>query len=130
MSQSTRKGAEARLVEFQQRDPHAGAFTQREEVMDVLHERYAGIDVHKNLIVACRWIVIGGTVDKETRSFGATTRELQELAVWLREKEIVEIAMESTGVYWIPVWNVLEEEGFKLCPVNPAHFKNVPGRQS
>jgi len=98
--------------------------------MDVLHERCAGIDVHKNLIVACRWVVTGGTVDKETRSFGATTRELQELAVWLREKEIVEIAMESTGVYWIPVWNVLEEEAFKLCLVNPAHFKNVPGRKS
>lgn len=98
--------------------------------MDVLHERCAGIDVHKNLIVACRWIVTGGTVDKETRSFGATTRELHELAAWLREKEIVEIAMESTGVYWIPVWNVLEEESFKLCLVNPAHFKNVPGRKS
>lgn len=98
--------------------------------MDVLHERCAGIDVHKNLIVACRLITTGGTVDKETRSFGATTRELQELGAWLREKEIVEIAMESTGVYWIPVWNVLEEEGFKLCLVNPAHFKNVPGRKS
>lgn len=98
--------------------------------MDVLHERCAGIDVHKNLIVACCWIVTRGTVDKETRSFGATTRELQELGTWLREKEIVEIAMESTGVYWIPVWNVLEEEGFTLCLVNPAHFKNVPGRKS
>lgn len=98
--------------------------------MDVLHERCAGIDVHKNLIVACRWIVTGGTVDKDTKSFGATTRELQELAAWLREKDIVEIAMESTGVYWIPVWNVLEEESFKLCLVNPAHFKNVPGRKS
>lgn len=98
--------------------------------MDVLHARCAGIDVHKKLIVACRWVVTGGTVDKEIKSFGATTRELQELATWLREKEIVEIAMESTGVYWIPVWNVLEEEGFKLCLVNPAHFKNVPGRKS
>ena len=130
MSQSTHEGAEARLVEFQQRDPHAGAVLKEEEVMDVLHERCAGIDVHKDLIVACRWIVTGGTVDKETRSFGATTRELQELAAWLKEKEIIELAMESTGVYWIPVWNVLEEEGFKLCLVNPAHFKNVPGRKS
>ena len=49
--------------------------------MDTLHERCAGIDVHKNLIVACRWVVTGGTVDKEIKSFGATTRELQE-RIW------------------------------------------------
>lgn len=130
MSQSTREGAEARLVDFQQRDPHAGALSKEEEVMDVLHERCAGIDVHKDLIVACRWVLTGGKVDKEIKSFGSRTHDLQELAAWLGEKQIVEVAMESTGVYWIPVWNVLEEEGFRLCLVNPAHFKNVPGRKS
>ena len=66
--------------------------------MDVLHDRCAGIDVHKDLIVACRWIVTRGTIDKETRSFGATTRELQELAAWLRVKEVVGVAMWERGV--------------------------------
>lgn len=98
--------------------------------MDVLHERCAGLDVHKDLIVACRWITIGGTIERDLRSFDAKMSGLLELAAWLKEKEIVEVVMESTGVYWIPVWNVLEEEGFKLCLVNPAHVKNVPGRKS
>ena len=98
--------------------------------MDVFHKRCAGLDVHKDMIVACRWTDTGGTVERDLRSFDAKMSGLLELAAWLKEKEIVEVVMESTGVYWIPVWNVLEEDGFKLCLVNPAHFKNVPGRKS
>jgi transposase len=98
--------------------------------MDVFHERCAGLDVHKDLLVACRRITTGGTVERDIRSFDAKMSGLLELAAWLKEKDIVEVVMEATGVYWIPVWNVLEEEGFKLCLVNPAHFKNVPGRKS
>jgi transposase len=98
--------------------------------MEVLHERCAGLDVHKDLIVACRWITIGTKVEKDIESFGTKTRELQRLAGWLREKEIVEVVMEATGIYWVPVWNVLEEEGFKLSLANPMHVKAVPGRKS
>ncbi len=99
--------------------------------MEVLHPRCAGLDVHKDVIVVCRrQVTAGGAVRKEVRSFGATTRALLELAAWVREWEITEVVMESTGVYWIPVWNVLEDHGFKLTLVNPQHIKNVPGRKS
>src|SRR5690606_793871 len=57
-------------------------------------------------------------------------RGLEELAAWLGEVGITEVVMEATGVYWIPVWNVLEEQGFALTLVNPQHIKNVPGRKS
>ena len=98
--------------------------------MEVLHPRCAGLDVHKDIIVACRRQVDGRGVRQDVQSFDATTRGLLELAAWIGEWEITEVVMESTGVYWIPVWNVLEEQGFKLTLVNPQHVKNVPGRKS
>lgn len=98
--------------------------------MEVLHPRCAGLDVHKDLIVACRRRIANGKIESEVQSFDATTRGLTELATWLGEFEIVQVVMESTGVYWIPVWNVLEEQGFTLTLVNPQHIKNVPGRKS
>lgn len=98
--------------------------------MEVLHQKCAGLDVHKDIIVACRRVVEGADLRSEVRSFGATTRGLEELAAWLGEVGITEVVMEATGVYWIPVWNVLEEQGFALTLVNPQHIKNVPGRKS
>lgn len=98
--------------------------------MEVLHPRCAGLDVHKDIIVACRRRVDGRSVQQDVQSFDATTRGLLELAAWIGEWEITDVVMESTGVYWTPVWNVLEEEGFKLTLVNPQHVKNVPGRKS
>jgi transposase len=75
--------------------------------MNVLHERCAGLDVHKQTVVACRRVMVGARVVREVRSFPTTTRGLLALADWLREAGCTQVAMESTGVYWKPVWHVL-----------------------
>jgi transposase len=97
--------------------------------MNVLHERCAGLDVHKQTVVACRRVTAAARVVREVRSFPTTTRGLLGLADWLREVGCTQVAMESTGVYWKPVWHVLEGE-FELVLANAAHIKNVPGRKS
>ena len=97
--------------------------------MNVLHERCAGLDVHKETVVACRRVMEGAEVKREVRSFPTTTRGLLGLADWLREAGCTHVAMEATGVYWKPVWHVLEGE-FELVLANAAHIKNVPGRKS
>ena len=97
--------------------------------MNVLYERCAGLDVHKQTVVACRRVVAGAQVVREVRSFPTTTRGLLVLADWLREAGCTQVAMESTGVYWKPVWHVLEGE-FELVLANAAHIRNVPGRKS
>jgi transposase len=93
--------------------------------MERLHERCAGLDVHKKTVVACR------IVDKqrEVRSFETTTGELLALADWLRAGEVTHVAMESTGVYWKPIYNILEGE-FEVLVVNAQHIKHVPGRKT
>ena len=97
--------------------------------MEVLHERCAGLDVHKDTVVGCVRISEGGRVGREVRRFATTTRGLLQLADWLREARCTHVAMEATGVYWKPVWHVLGEE-FELVLANPAHIRNVPGRKS
>jgi transposase len=91
--------------------------------MQVQYERCCGIDVHKETVVACV-IVPGadGTPVKETRTFSTMTGDLTALAQWLKEKECTHIAMESTGVYWKPVYNLLEG-GFEILVVNAEHIK-------
>jgi transposase len=98
--------------------------------MEVLYPRCAGLDVHKKTVVACR-IVPGpdGRPCKEVRTFGTTTRELLRLLDWLAEGGVTHVAMESTGVYWKPVYNLLEG-AFTLLLVNAAHIKQVPGRKT
>jgi transposase len=88
------------------------------------------LDVHKKTVVACR-IVPGetGTLQKEVRTFGTMTRDLLALSDWLKEAGVTHVAMESTGVYWIPVYNLLEG-AFELLVVNAAHIKAVPGRKT
>ena len=76
--------------------------------MDVLYPRCCGLDVHKSSISACILVREAGGVQKHQRRFGAMTQDLQELANWLRQFEVTQIAMESSGVYWKPVWNILE----------------------
>jgi Transposase len=76
--------------------------------MNVLHERCAGLDVHKETVVACRRVMESATATREVRSFPSTTRGLLVLADWLREAGCTHVAMEATGVYWKPVWHVLE----------------------
>jgi len=96
--------------------------------MQVLYERCAGLDVHKDTIVACVRCV-SEPVHQEVRSFGATTTELLALADWLGEHECTPVAMEATGVYCKPVWHILEPE-FELVLANAAHIRNVPGRKT
>ena len=94
--------------------------------MQVLHTRCAGFDVHKDSVMVCLLI---DQLEPLVRRFGTTTRELLELHDWLFAHRITHIAMESTGVYWKPLWNILEE-GFELMLVNAQHIKQVPGRKT
>jgi transposase len=98
--------------------------------MDTLHERVAGLDVHKATIVACVRTMAGGQVSRECRSFETTTAGLLALLAWLKESRCTHVAMEATGVYWKPVWNVLSDGAFELMVVNASHIKNVPGRKT
>jgi len=98
--------------------------------MDVVYERCCGLDVHKKLIVAC--LLVPGTAGqprKEIRRFGTMTEDLERLAAWLEQAGCTHVALESTGSYWQPVWNVLEGR-FTLVLVNPQHIKAVPGRKT
>jgi len=98
--------------------------------MDVVHARCAGLDVHKKSVYAC---VIcseaNGEKRQEKRSFGTVTAALLSLADWLREHAVTHVVMEATGVYWRPVWAVLEGQ-FELTLVNPHHVKAIPGRKT
>lgn len=89
-------------------------------------ERACGIDVHKSLVVC----TINGTgIKEETRSFNGFTESLVELRDWLKENGVTHVAMESTGVYWKPVFNIFEED-FEIILVNARHIKNVPGHKT
>ena len=97
--------------------------------LEVLHQRCAGLDLHKRSLTACRLLPgPGGTVHKEIRTFATMTAELLALGDWLAEGGVTHVAMESTGVYWKPLWNLFEER-FTLLLVNAAHVKVVPGRK-
>jgi transposase len=99
--------------------------------MDVLVDRCAGLDVHKNSITACVrcWSDERQRVS-ETRTFTAFAGALGELRQWLIESEVTEVVMEATGVYWKPVWYALEDAEFELKLVNPQHVKAVSGRKT
>jgi transposase len=98
--------------------------------MQITYERCCGIDVHKKTIVACV-IVPGpeGQPKKEMRTFDTMTGDLQALAAWLKELGVTHVAMESTGVYWKPVFNLLEGQ-FEILVVNAEHIKKVAGRKT
>jgi len=89
----------------------------------VIYERCAGLDVHKKVVTACR----RDGEKQETKNFGTTTPELLELVDWLSAWECTHVAMESTGEYWKPVYNILEGI-FQVFLVNAKHVKQVPGR--
>ena len=98
--------------------------------MDILYERVAGLDVHKDTIVACVRNVVEGKTKRECLSFATTTEQLAELRAWLEECRCTHVAMEATGVYWTPVFRILGEGKFELVVANAAHIKNVPGRKT
>jgi len=96
--------------------------------MDILHPRCAGLDVHKDVIVACVRCVSSPT-HQEVQSFATTTSGLLELSDWLASHGCTHVAMEATGVYWKPVWHILEGR-FELVLANAQHIRNVPGRKT
>jgi transposase len=98
--------------------------------MEVLHAHCAGLDVHKDSVVACVRHMVGGKVTTRVKTFMTATRELMALSEWLSAEGMTHIAMEATGVYWKPVWHILSEGEFELVLANAAHVKNVPGRKT
>jgi len=96
--------------------------------MEVLYPRCAGLDVHKDMVMA-RVRRVSEPQIGETRSFATTTGSLIELQEWLSSHAVTHVAMEATGVYWKPVWHLLEEH-FELILANAQHIKNVPGRKT
>jgi len=97
--------------------------------MEVLYPRCAGLDVHAATVVACVRIASGATIQYEHRTVSTNTRGLLELADWLTAHQVTHVAMEATGVYWKPVWHVLEEH-VTLVLANAMHIRNIPGRKS
>ena len=98
--------------------------------MDTLHPACAGLDVHKDTVVACvRWLDGRQRPRREVKTFGTTTPDLLELLDWLRGHQIPVLAMESTGVYWKPLFNLLEGH-MEVLLINPEHIKKVPGRKT
>jgi len=98
--------------------------------MDVLFERCCGLDVHKKLVVACVIITPpDGEPERTVHSFGTMTQDLLKLADWLEASGVSHVAMESTGVYWQPIWNLLEDH-FTLVLVNAQHVHQVPGHKT
>ncbi len=99
--------------------------------MDIVHPRVAGIDVHKKVI----WVAVRlpgeapGERTVVTRSFTTFWRQLQKMAAWLAELGVTDAAMESTGVFWWPVYHALAQAGIEVCVCNAAHMRNVPGRK-
>jgi transposase len=101
-----------------------------EAVMQVMHERVAGLDVHKDSVVACVRQMSGSKATHECRTFETTTDGLLSLLEWLVACRCEVVAMEATGVYWMPVWKILSEGQFTMIVANAAHIKAVPGRKT
>src|SRR5690242_3582403 len=98
--------------------------------MEVLHPRCAGLDVHKETVVACVRLADAGDVAREVCTFATTTAGLLALSEWLSTNGCTHVAMEATGIYWRPVWHILAARAFTLLLANAAHVKNVPGRKT
>src|SRR5947207_10945144 len=98
--------------------------------MQVLYSRCCGLDVHQKTVVACVMITQpNGKVDKSIRTFATTTAALLDLADWLASLQVSHVAMESTGVFWRPIYNVLEDQ-FELILANAHEVKALPGRKT
>src|SRR5690242_15263858 len=97
--------------------------------MQVLYPRCCGIDVHKASLAACVLIAGADGKQRHVRRFGTMTQDVMKLADWLAEQGVGMLAMESTGIYWKPIWNLLEGQ-FEMILVNAQHIKAVPGRKT
>jgi len=98
--------------------------------MEVLYPHCAGLDVHKDSVVACVRHMAGGAVTREVRTFKTMTTNLLAMSEWLSAEGCTHVLMEATGVYWKPVWHILSDGDFALTLANAAHVKNVPGRKT
>jgi transposase len=98
--------------------------------MEEILDKCCGIDVHQESLTACLMKGHGKKLHKEIREFSTFTDGIQALGAWLKEHEVTHVAIESTGVYWKPVFNILAEDNFDLMLVNARHVKNVPGRKT
>src|SRR5215472_17258091 len=99
--------------------------------MRILYRRCAGLDVHKTSVVACVLRVREDSrVEEQVQRFGTMTQDLRELAAWLNSQALERVAMESTGVYWKPVWNILEAAGLDLLLANAQQVKALPCRKT
>ncbi|MBA3947936.1 MAG: transposase [Herpetosiphonaceae bacterium] len=99
-------------------------------MMEIVFPNCAGIDVHKTFLMVCRVHRDDhGRVHRETRSFGTMTPDLHSLRSWLLEVGCTHLVMESTGIYWLPIYNLLEDH-FQVWIVNAQHIKRVPGRKT
>jgi len=98
-------------------------------MMEAIHRCVAGFDVHSKTVAVCLRRVANGKVSKEIRTFGTMTRDLLALSDWLRAEGVTHVAMESTGVFWKPIYNILEGQ-FEILLVNARHIKHVPGRKT
>ena len=115
------QGLELRLLEYDNPGFHAGT---DEANMKIVYDKCAGLDVHKESVVACARIVLETGVEATVKTFGTTTKDLLALAEWLAERGCTHIAMEATGVYWKPVWHVMEGT-FQLVLANAAQIKGI-----
>ncbi|HEY4385827.1 MAG TPA: transposase, partial [Ktedonobacteraceae bacterium] len=98
--------------------------------MEVLYERCCGLDVHKDTVVACVMITPpNGRAKKTVRTFGTTTAEILTLRDWIDAEHVSHLALESTGIFWRPLYNLLEDE-HTIILVNAHHMKSVPGRKT
>ena len=102
------------------------AATQEKVEFDQVIERGCGIDIHKSVLVAT---IMGKGIKTETRTFDTFTASIEELRDWLKPLIVTHVAIESTGVYWKPVFNILEED-FEIVLVNASHLKNIPGNKT
>ncbi len=99
--------------------------------MEVLHPRCAGLDIHKDSVVACVRIAEGAVVVRHVETFATATADLERLSAWLKSHGVTHVVMAATGVYWKPVWAVLcEETERELALANAAPVKAVPGRKT
>src|SRR5258705_13929969 len=98
--------------------------------MEVLHPHCAGLDIHKDTVVACVRHMVDGAVKREVRTFKTTTKDLMALSEWLSAEGSTDVAMKATGIYWKPVCNILTDGDFKLMLAKTAHLNNMPDRKT
>jgi transposase len=103
----------------------------KEANMELVHERAAGLDVHKDSVVACVRVMSGGKVNRECRTFNTTTAGLEALREWLIACKCTVVAMEATGVYWMPIFKILDDEdSYALIVANARQVKGLRGRKT